>query len=63
VYVVCTVGEFDWNEGGVVHMVQLPAPYITLCEFFNNVETRLIATFVTMITHILGGEPVPYLYR
>ena len=30
-YVVCTAVEFVWNEGGVV---QLPAPYITLCDFF-----------------------------
>ena len=32
--VVCTAGEFVWNEGGVV---QLPAPYITLCDFFHNI--------------------------
>ena len=31
-YVVCTAGEFVWNEGGVV---QLPAPFITLCDFLK----------------------------
>ena len=30
-YNVYTAGEFVWNEGGDV---QLPAPYITLCDFF-----------------------------
>ena len=30
-YVVCTAGEFVWNEGCVV---QLPAPYIMLCDFY-----------------------------
>ena len=32
-YVVCscTLDDFVWNEGGVV---QLSAPYITLCNFF-----------------------------
>ena len=30
-YVVCNAGEFIWNAGGVV---QLPAPYITLCDFY-----------------------------
>ena len=36
-YVVCTAGEFVWNEVGAV---QLPAPYITLCDFLY---TNLIA--------------------
>ena len=30
-YVVCTAGEFVWNEDGVV---QLPAPFIMLFDFF-----------------------------
>ena len=33
-YVVCTAGEFVWNEGGVV---QVPAPYITLCHFLHGI--------------------------
>ena len=32
-YVVCKSGEFVWNEGGVV---QLTAPYITLCDFLTH---------------------------
>ena len=40
-YVVCTAGEFVWNEGGVV---QLPAPYIKLCDFFYNVHMGLSRT-------------------
>jgi hypothetical protein len=32
-YVVCTAGEFVWKAGGIV---QLPAPYIMLCDFFEN---------------------------
>ena len=33
-YVACTAGKFVWNEGGVV---QLPAPYITMCDFLNTI--------------------------
>ena len=33
-YVVCTAGEFVWNEGGIV---QLPAPYITMCDFLYEI--------------------------
>ena len=33
-YDVCTAGEFVWNEGGVV---QLPEPYITLCDDFFKI--------------------------
>ena len=32
-YVVCKAGEFVWNEGGVV---QLPAPYNTLCDILSG---------------------------
>ena len=35
-YVVCTAGEFVWNEGGIVPATcyLLPAPYIMMCDFF-----------------------------
>jgi hypothetical protein len=33
-YVVCTAGEFFWNEGGVVPATRY-APYITMCDFFR----------------------------
>ena len=39
-YVLCTAGEFVWNEGGVVPATcyLLPAPYITMCDFlYRNV--------------------------
>ena len=34
-YVVCTAGEFFWNEGGVVPATCYlqPGPYITMCDF------------------------------
>ena len=32
-YVVCTAGEFVWNE---VVVVQLPAPYISMCDFSHR---------------------------
>ena len=38
-YVVRTAGEFVWNDGSVV---QLPAPYITLCDFFKGGAKILI---------------------
>ena len=38
-YVMCIAGEFVWNEGGVV---QLPAPYITLCDFLLYISISLI---------------------
>ena len=38
-YVVYTAGEFVWKEGGVV---QLPAPYIALCDFFVQISSILV---------------------
>ena len=34
-YVVCTAGEVVWNESSVL---QLPAPYITLCDFLKRIN-------------------------
>ena len=46
-YVVCTVGEFVWNEGGVV---QLPAPYIMLSDFLllNLQQGKMGFSFVSI---------------
>ena len=43
-YVVCTAGEFVWNEGGVV---QLPAPYVMLGDFQAAQTVGLAASPVT----------------
>jgi hypothetical protein len=33
-YVVCTAGESVYNEGGDRACYLLPAPYITMCDFY-----------------------------
>ena len=45
-YVLCTVGEFVWNEGGVV---QLPAPCITLCDFLLDIWCDLVRLKLGML--------------
>ena len=47
----CTAGEFDWNEGGVV---QLPAPYITLCDFLGTFSGNFDETGSKIDNFILG---------
>ena len=51
-YVVCTAGEFVWNEGGVV---QLPAPYITLCDIFYQLNSRNMSHNAGKIRLEVGG--------
>jgi hypothetical protein len=47
--VVCTAGEFVWNEGGVV---QLHAPYIMLSDFWSALATAPAETSAEAI-----GQP------
>ena len=50
-YVLCTVGEFVWNEVSVVH---LPAPYNRLCDdFFTCLDIWLLMEMLLSRNYLL----------
>ena len=51
-YVVCTAGEFVWNKGGDL---QLPAPYITICDFVIH---ALLYLQMCMCIFFVGKNPI-----
>ena len=60
-YVVCTAGEFVWNEGGIVPATcyLLPVPYITMCDFFYQLGIppaiyHLVKNYKYFIQGLLG---------